>query len=1036
MSPSRPIPTESAAVPLPADSAFHRLLEQAPDLIFRLRLQPEPRIDYINPASTRLVGYTPDEFYRDPDLAMRVVHPDDRPMLLTVLRQLRAGDAPERPIVMRWVHRTAAVIWTEQHLAAVHDGAGRVIAVEGIARDITSRRTAEDERQRLLMALGERVKELTALQRLARALEDDRRPLGEVLRDVVALLPEAYQHPAAAAARVTFGQDEAATPGFVPTEWTQRVTFQTRSGRQGTVEVAYRDGRLWHSGELSPFLAEEQAMLETIGDMLRANFERRDVDAELRASRARLRHLLTASPAVIYTTEPEPPYRATFVSANVEALLGHPAEAFQADPTFWEARVHPDDRPRAMEGLTALRTEGRTTLEYRFRRADGSLRWTRDEVCVTRDAEDRPLEHVGYWIDITEQKEAETALQRSERHFRRLIEHASDMVATLALDGTITYESPSQHRVLGYAPGELLGQNAFDLLHPDDRDRVIAAVGDGLRDRDGRTSEYRYRHKDGTWRWLESHGAALTDDRGMAVGLIVNSRDISERKAAEQALEAEHAFRKAVEDSVLAGLVATDQDGRITYVNRAFCEMTGYHDHELVGQLPPYPYWPPDERAARADFMARLLADDPAREEYEGRILRRSGDRFDALVLASPLRIGGARGALAAVYDITERKRLETQFRQAQKMEAIGRLAGGVAHDFNNLLTAILGYAELAADAVAENDPLYADLAEIRKAGESAASLTRQLLAFSRHQVLQPVALDLNVVLSEMMKILRRVIGEDVKLVAGLGTDLPLVRADRGQIEQVIMNLAVNARDAMPAGGTLAVQTGHLLLGSRQVATIPDLQPGRYAVLAVSDTGHGMDDGVLAHLFEPFFTTKERGKGTGLGLATVYGIVRQSGGHVEVRSLAGEGASLIVYLPAISGLAAEVPAVVVTQPGHGERILVVEDHDAIRALAEQVLRQDGYAVRSARTAEEALGIVETDPAPLDLLVTDVVMPGLDGPALADRLRSRFPGLRCLFMSGYTDEALQRHGVEGEIAFLQKPFRPAVLLRKVREQFDR
>jgi CheY-like chemotaxis protein len=298
--------------------------------------------------------------------------------------------------------------------------------------------------------------------------------------------------------------------------------------------------------------------------------------------------------------------------------------------------------------------------------------------------------------------------------------------------------------------------------------------------------------------------------------------------------------------------------------------------------------------------------------------------------------------------------------------------------------------------------------------------------------------LNLNTVVSEMTKILGRVIGEDVALVTALSPDLKHTRADRGQIEQVIMNLAVNARDAMPSGGRLVVQTANRTLHDPTEAGLPELTPGEYVVLAVSDTGHGMDDHVRSHLFEPFFTTKERGRGTGLGLATIYGIVKQSAGHIVVDTRSGRGASFVVFLPVcVEQAEAQAPAAgAPVAHARGERILVVEDNDAIRALAQQVLQQAGYQVRVARTAEEAIGMLETSAFVLDLLVTDVVMPGLSGPALAAHLRERLPSLRCIFMSGYTDDALKHHGVEGlERSFLPKPFGPVVLLQKVREHLD-
>jgi signal transduction histidine kinase len=384
-----------------------------------------------------------------------------------------------------------------------------------------------------------------------------------------------------------------------------------------------------------------------------------------------------------------------------------------------------------------------------------------------------------------------------------------------------------------------------------------------------------------------------------------------------------------------------------------------------------------------------------------------------------------------------QQRRLEEQLVQSQKMEGIGRLAGGVAHDFNNLLTAILGYAELM-ESQLEDEGLKSELREIRLAGERAASLTRQLLAFSRRQVLQPRTLDLNTVVSDVEKMLARLIGEDITLVTRLEPALGSVKADPGQIEQVIMNLAVNARDAMPEGGTLTFETANAVLDADFVAVHPGALAGAHAVLMVTDTGTGMTDEVRSHAFEPFFTTKEKGKGTGLGLATAYGIVKQSGGYITVNSEAGRGTTFRIYLPRVEG-AAVVPGRAASSslsPTGTETILLVEDEAGVRKLSLTVLEAQGYVVLEAASGDMALKVARSEAAPIHLVVTDVVMPGMSGRELWDRLRVLRPETRVLFMSGYTDDAIARHGVlEPGLAFLPKPFTPFSLAQKVREVLD-
>jgi PAS domain S-box-containing protein len=394
--------------------------------------------------------------------------------------------------------------------------------------------------------------------------------------------------------------------------------------------------------------------------------------------------------------------------------------------------------------------------------------------------------------------------------------------------------------------------------------------------------------------------------------------------------------------------------------------------------------------------------------------------------------------AVGITQDVTERHTLEERYRQAQKMEAIGRLAGGVAHDFNNLLTVILGYCELLLTDLDPNDPRHRDMEEIQKAGARAAGLTRQLLAFSRKQIVEQTQLDLNDVMIDMRAMLGRLLREDVKLMLGLRPELAPVTADRGQVEQIVMNLAVNAQDAMPRGGTLTLETTNVELDEHFAKSHPGVRPGQYVVLTVTDTGTGITPQVQARLFEPFFTTKEVGRGTGLGLATVLAIVTQSGGCVNVHSEVGKGSSFSVYFPRADAaeMAAETPSLVLRPYGGTETVLVVEDADGVPELTRRLLQRQGYTVLVAEKAEEAFQLFEQNPS-IDLVLADVIMPGVSGPELASRLVERRPGLKVIYMSGYTDEAIAQHGVlKPGIAFLHKPFTSEALGRKIREVLDR
>jgi two-component system, cell cycle sensor histidine kinase and response regulator CckA len=438
-----------------------------------------------------------------------------------------------------------------------------------------------------------------------------------------------------------------------------------------------------------------------------------------------------------------------------------------------------------------------------------------------------------------------------------------------------------------------------------------------------------------------------------------------------------------------------------------------------------------------ADEQSILRSGQPMVSQEASNVDKQTGARFWGLITKVPVydTHGQVIGLVGMSHDITERKRLESQFLQAQKMESIGRLAGGVAHDFNNLLTVIIGYVELARDTLTPDNPLHSDLEAIRDAADRAAALTRQLLAFARKQILDPQILNLNDLVLNLDKLLRRLIGEDIELVTLPTADLWSVKADANQIEQILVNLAINARDAMPSGGKLTIETANLILDEAYARHHMSVSPGFYVMLAVSDTGVGMPPEMQAQVFEPFFTTKQAGKGTGLGLATCYGIVKQHGGHIWLYSEVGQGTTFKVYLPRTTEVADvqhtyETPKTLLVGD---ETVLLVEDEAAVRQLAIRVLRQLGYTVLEATDGADALRVAGEYPGAIDLLVTDVVMPQLGGAALAERLREAHPRLKVLFMSGYTDHTIIRHSLlEPGVAFLQKPFVPEMLARKVRE----
>jgi two-component system, cell cycle sensor histidine kinase and response regulator CckA len=528
----------------------------------------------------------------------------------------------------------------------------------------------------------------------------------------------------------------------------------------------------------------------------------------------------------------------------------------------------------------------------------------------------------------------------------------------------------------------------------------------------------------------------VRNEKGEVYRLAGVADDVTDRKAAEEALRFQKSLLEAQTEAAQDGILVVSREGKIISHNKRLVALWGIPADVLAsGSERAILNVVLSKLAHPKEFLARArdLQNRPNDVSSEEVILS-DGRVFDHYT--APVRAAG-RGFYGRVWffrDVTGRKRLESQLRQGQKMEAIGRLAGGVAHDFNNLLTAILGYSDVLAVKLAGNEGLLADLAEIKQSGERAASLTSQLLAFSRQQTVQPKVLDLNRVVGKIEKMLRRMIGEDVDLRTNLAPSLGSVRADAVQLDQVLMNLAVNARDAMPRGGRLTIETGDVVLDDAFVREHPGSAKGPHAHLRVTDTGAGMPKEVLAHCFEPFFTTKELGKGTGLGLATVYGIVKQNGGYVGVRSEPGQGTSFDIYLPRVdeapvrSGETVMLPCILGT-----ERILLVEDEAVVRKLVRTTLKASGYAVSEAASGEEALRIVKDQSAPFDLLITDMVMPGMGGRDLARKIREQWPDVPVLYMSGYTEDAAFRQGgLESGAVLLRKPFSPNDILVKVRK----
>jgi PAS domain S-box-containing protein len=636
-----------------------------------------------------------------------------------------------------------------------------------------------------------------------------------------------------------------------------------------------------------------------------------------------------------------------------------------------------------------------------------------------------------------ERKSVEEALRESEKKHRALLDAIPDMIFRVSADGRFLEFIPSKDIAPIVPASEFLGKKIQDVLPREVAEQSIHFMERALQSGETQLFEYQL-VVNGATHYFEARQVRYR--HGEVLGIV---RDVTESRKAAEALRASEArFRTMFQDAAV-GMALVDMDGRPHESNPSLERMLGYGQQELR-QMVFTEFTHPEDAQRDMDLFKELVQGKRDHYEMEKRYLRKDGRVVWGHLNVSLVRAAGGipHYVIAMVEDITERKSTEDalraseeQLRQAQRMEAVGRLAGGVAHDFNNLLTAILGYTDFALDAMDEVSPLRADLLNVKKNGQRAAVLVRQLLAFSRRQVLQPEVLDLNHTVGNITKMLRRLIGEHIELVTVPDPKLGNVQADPGQIEQVIMNLGVNSRDAMPSGGKLTIKTENVDVGEGYSCMGVLVRPGPYVLLTVSDTGDGMDKDTQARVFEPFFTTKEKGKGTGLGLSTVYGIVKQSGGYIGVDSERGIGTTFKVYLP-------RVDEEVMARPRTGghrrpiesstrETILLVEDEESVRTMARRILEKCGYRVLEARHGVEGLNVSEQHSGAIDLVITDLVMPELSGPQMIERIVSIRPDTKVLYLSGYTEEAVLEH-LDRDTPLVQKPFSAKELGERVRE----
>ena len=1019
-----------------------------------------------------------------------LAYPDDAAVSPAFIRRAVEGGGDSATFEKRYRHRQGHVIIGEVASSLVRDGRGQPRCFISQVQDITDRKRGEERIRKLTLVqaslhdpgtLHDKLKRITDgvvdmfdadFARIWLMQPGDLCQRGCVHADVAqgphaCLSRERCLHLAASSGRYThldgeahrrvpFGcykigriasgeeksfltNDVASDQRIHNREWAKSLGLVSFAGSQLRPPQGETTGVLALFSK-HPISSEEEALLRSLSNLVVPVIQTIRAEEMARENEMRLNLALEGARAGVWDWDLVTDKH--IWSETQEALFGYASGTFPGTTDGLTRRIHPDDLPGLLDvGERAKTGGGSFSHEYRVVRPDGSMRWVLSNGRYLFDAQGQPIRVAGVLFDITERKQAEDALRENDRKLKEAQRIANMGYWELDLTSKELLWSDEVYRIFEIDPNEFTAsyESFLESLHPDDREAVVRTYYASLENRTSYDIEHRLLMKDGRVKYVHERCENIFDAAGQPLRSIGTVQDVTDHRLTENELKEALLFNKHIIDSALEGIIVYDRDLRYRLWNPFMEKLTGLKPSDVLGKTPSdlFPFMV--ESGVVDDIRKVLNGETVEAREFRDQIPD-SGRSGWVVQANAPLRNSRNEviGVLGMVRDVTEQKKTTEQLRQAQKMESIGRLAGGVAHDFNNMLGVIIGHADIALDELDPTQRIYVDLQEIRKAAQRSADLTRQLLAFARKQTISPRVLDLNDTVEGMLKMLRRLIGEDIDLLWKPGPALWPVKVDPSQIDQILANLAVNARDAIVGLGKVTIETDNVVLDRAYCRQHPGFMAGEHVLLAVTDDGCGMDKEVLENLFEPFFTTKGLGKGTGLGLATVYGIVRQNNGFINVYSEPGHGTVFKIYLPrSYAGAPKEElsPREKMNLKGT-ETVLLVEDEEGILALGKVILERHGYRVLGARKPSDAISLAENHMGPIHILITDVVMPGMNGKDLNEKLRQLKPDLKCIFMSGYTANVIAHHGILDEgINFLQKPFSVKSMTEKVRQVLD-